>query len=143
MAERYAISPIIGSGTITDPYRAAVADVGGVNTAAVIPSDANGHPLYRFALAIVAASQWAQVLAVTNLYLFPDYVLDGLMSGMDPTARSGLVQSVQAYDLTGQGTHLDATNADTDSYRTLLTKIGQQFDPNFSLNAFGVSDVTQ
>ena len=143
MAERYAISPVIGSGTITDPFRASVADVPGVNMADVIPTDANGHPLYRFALCIVAASQWTQVLAVTNLYLFPDYVLDGLMSGMDATARTGLVQSVQAYDLTGNGKHLDASNADTDSYRTLIQKIGAQLDPNFNVNAFGVSDVTQ
>ena len=143
MAERYAISPIIGTGTIQDPYRAAVADVSGVNTAAVIPSDSAGKPLYRFAFCIVAASVWTSVLAVTNLYLFPDYVLDGLMSAMDPATRTAMVQSVQAYDLTGQGKYLDATNADSDSYRTLLTHIGQQFDPAFDLNHFGVSDVTQ
>ena len=143
MAERYTISPIIGSGTISDPYRAAVADVSGVNTAAMIPSDSTGKPLYRFAFCIVAASLWTSVLAVSNLYLFPDYVLDGLMSGMDAATRTAMVQSVQAYDLTGSGDYLNATNADTDSYRTLITKIGQQFDAAFQVNNFGVSDVTQ
>jgi hypothetical protein len=139
---RWMVSPIIGTGTISDPYRASVADVSGVNEAALIPSNPDGTPKYHFALCLVATPSIALVQSVTNSYVFPDYPLDSQMSGMDAATRTALVQSVQAYDMNGSGLHLDASNADTDSYRTLITKIGQQIDTAFNPNNISCPEVS-
>ena len=140
---RYAISPIKGSGTIADPYRAAAADVAGVNSASVIPTQANGQPKWRFCLAVLASAQFSSVQAIANLYLMPDYSLDGQLSGMEAGARAAMVQSVEAYDLDGNGTHLTVDNTDTDGYRALLSSLGTQLDPSFSLASFGTPEVSQ
>lgn len=135
------ISPITGTGTISDPYRASVEDVPGVNSAALIPSNPDGTPKYKFALCLVAATSQSIVAGVTNSYVFPSYPYDSLMSGMDPTARSNMVQDVQAYNMDGNGYHLDATNADTDSYRTVLNRIGDQIDTAFNINNMNCAEV--
>lgn len=141
--KRYAISPVTGSGTFLDPFRAGVQNVAGVNVVALIPTGSNGHPLYHFALCLVAAGNFTLVSQVSNLYLFPDVGLDTRMDAMQDDARTGLVQSVQAYDLDGAGKHLDATNADGDSFRALLTRLGRQIDATFDADFFGVSEVSQ
>lgn len=142
---RYCISPIIGDGSgINNPFRAAVSDLPNVNTNAQIPTFTSGpnigKPKFHFAFCIMASSNIAAVAAVSNAFVFPDYNLDGRMDGMESDARTGLVQSVQAYDLDG-GLHLDAGNDDEDSYRQLIDKLGKQFEPAFSVNSFGVAEV--
>ena len=44
--------PIIGKGSADDPYRAAVAD-DGINHAAFIPTDKDGHPLNTQVLILI------------------------------------------------------------------------------------------
>lgn len=142
---RYMICPIIGDGTpgppgVGNPFRALVSDVDGVNVAALIPTDENGQPIYDFAFCLVSALNWTPVQQLTNSYLFPDFALDSQMSGMESEARTGLEQSVEAYDLDGQGLHIDAGHNSTDSYRHLLDVIGKQFEPVFSINNFNVAE---
>ena len=143
MAKRYTISPVVGNGTEANPYRALVSDVSLTISSAVIPSKPDGTPKYGFALCIVSTSNLAGVLAVLNSFTFPDYSLDAQMSGMESDTRNAMVQSVQAYNLDGQGLHFDATNADGDSYRELLTRLGRQLDPVFNLDHFDVPEITQ
>lgn len=138
MAKRYVIGPVVGSGTLGNPYRAKVADI--CPAVSVIPSNPDGSPKYNFALSLVSTDNLAAVLAITNLYALPDYALDGRMDGMESNARTGLVQSVEAYDLDGNGLHLDATHDDSDGYRSVLEAIGEQFDPSFNLDHFDVSE---
>lgn len=139
--KRYMISPIIGAGTEASPYRVSVSDVAEVNVSAVITSKVDGTPKYGFALCVVAAQSVATVAAVTNAYVFPDYVLDGRMDGMESGVRTALKQSAEAYNLDGAGLHLNASNVDSESYRDLLTRLGQQFEPAFHLNSFDVTEV--
>jgi hypothetical protein len=137
--KRYLISPIIGDGkSLQTSFRAAVSDVtrGVVN---LIPSRPDGTPKYRFAFCLVSTDVLPQVLAVSNVYALPDYNLDGRMDGMEADARTAMGQSVAAYDLDGNGLHLDPSNADADSYRTVLTRIARQIEPAFDLNAFDVA----
>jgi hypothetical protein len=136
VTKRYCISPVVGTGTDTNPFRAAVGDVAGVNHQALIPTKPDGAPKYLFALCVVATGNLAAVLQVSNLFALPDYALDGQMGGMEIIARTGMVQSVEAYNLDGQGMHLSADHDDSDSYRDVLTSLGRQIVPGFSLNNF-------
>jgi hypothetical protein len=138
MAKRFAITPVIGSGQMGDSYRPNVPN--GVAVSAVIPSKPDGTPKYRFAFIIFSTDNLPAVLAVTNLYCLPDYPLDARMDGMESDARTGLVQSVAAYDVDGAGLHFSAAHQDADSYRAVLTAIGQQFEPAFALNSFDVRE---
>lgn len=142
---RWMICPVVGNGTIETPYRGAVSDVSNVNVAQVIPTFNSGpnvgKPKYHFAICLVATASVNPIAAVSNSYVFPDYNLDGRMDGMNSDARTGLVQSVQAYDLDGNGLHVDASHADGDSYRDLISKIGQQFDVSFTINGQTCAEV--
>ena len=146
--KRYMICPVIGTGQGGpggNPYRAAVADVSGANVTSLIKSDHNtGAPLYNFAFCRVAtAGSFASAAAVSNSYTFPDFPLDAQLSQMDADVRAAMVQSVPAYDLDGQGLHLTIPNGDTDSFRTVIIAVAQQFEPAFNADNFDVSEPTQ
>lgn len=151
MAKRFMISPITGIGTEPNPFRASVSDVTpapAVNQ--IIPSDTSGtpqsnphygKPKYNFALCNVGTNNLPAVLAVSNSYVFPDYPLDATLAGMEVETRAAMVQSVQAYDLDGNGLHFDCPNGDEDSYRSLILSLAQQLEPAFAnLNTFDVGE---
>lgn len=148
---RYMISPIIGSGQSTeDPFRASVTDVPNTFVSQVIPIDLSGtpetnpnygKPKYDFAFCVVATSNVAAIAAVSNAYVFPDYNLDGRMDGMESSARSGFLQSVEAYNLDGNGLNFDASHLDSESWRTVIDRLVQQIEPTFNLNNVNVAEV--
>lgn len=140
---RYGICPIIGTGTSLEPYRAAVQDIEGVNSSALIPTDQQGAPVYSFAFVVVSAANWSPVLAISNSYFFPVHGLDSQMSSMESDARTGMEQSVEAFDMDGNGLHLDAGHNGTDSYRHVLEAIMQQIEPAANLDAFSVPEVSE
>lgn len=143
--KRYLICPVIGTGTFADSFRASVQDVPNVNASALIPTHTSGpnigHPRFNFALCVASGESQAVLSSPANSYVFPDYPLDARMDGMESNARTGLVQSVQAYDLDGNGLHFDASHQDGESYRDLLTRLLQTIEPAASLNTFDVSEV--
>lgn len=138
MAKRYAISPIIGSGTVEDPYRAAIAEVPETATSALIPSKPDGSPKWRFAFVLFDSPRLIELRAVSNALVFPDHATDSRMDAMQGQTRSGWKQSVEAYDLDGQGTHLDAANVDAESFRDVLLRLVQQLDPGANFDAIQV-----
>jgi hypothetical protein len=141
--KRYVISPVIGDGQTPDTaYRSAVGDVQDANAINLIKSDPEtGHPVWFFAFSRVGVPGTLQnVLQVSNSYVFPDFPLDAQMSQMDSEARSGMVQSVQAFNVDGAGTHVDATHADTDSFRTVIEKIARHWQSIFNANHFDVAE---
>lgn len=144
MAKRYFISPIIGDGTFGNSFRASVQDVAGVESIALIPTHTSGpdigKPVYNFAFCRVGVVNLNSVMQVSNSYTFPDFPLDSQMSSMESEVRTGMVQSVEAYDLDGNGLHLVADHADTDSYRQVIAAIAQQIEPAFNINTFDVAE---
>ena len=139
---RYMICPIVGDGSSpANAFRAAVADVEGVNVSSIIPTQGSpAEPKFNFAFCLVSAIDWVPVQQISNSLLFPDFALDAQMSGMEAVTRSALEQDAEAFDLDGAGLHLDAGHNSTDSYRHLLNAIGQQFDPAFTINLFEVQE---
>ena len=141
--KRYVISPVIGDGqTPNTAYRSAVGAVPDANTIDLIKSDPEtGHPVWFFAFSRVGVPGTLQsVLQVSNAYVFPDFPLDAQMSTMDSQIRTAMVQSVQAYNLDGSGTNVDATHSDSDSYRTVIEKIARHWQSAFNANHFDVSE---
>lgn len=143
---RYMISPIIGAGTMSNSYRASVSDVSGINSSVIIPTHSSGpnigKPKFNFALCLVATPNVGIIAAVTNAFVFPDYPLDGRMDGMETNTRTAFVQSVEAYNLDGNGLHFDASHDDADSYRDVVNAIAQQLEPVFNVNNFTVTEVS-
>lgn len=143
MAKVYAICPIIGDGQGENPFRSSASDLG-VSVSNIIPSKPDGTPKYGFALCRIGTTNLAAVLELTNSYVFPDYPLDAELSGMESGVRTGMKQSVEAYDMDGEGLHLAVDLSDlTISYRSLLVSIYQQFDPLLSVASFNNFDVLE
>lgn len=140
--KRYVISPVIGDGqSVNTAYRSAVSAVENANSIDVLKSDNLGHPVWNFAFSRVGVPGTLQtVLQVSNSYVFPDFPLDAQMSTMDDDIRAAMVQNVQAYNVDGNGSHIDATHSDTDSYRTVIEKIARQWQLSFVADHFEVSE---
>jgi len=141
--KRYVISPVIGDGqSVETAYRSAAGSVQNANSVDLIKGDPEtGHPVWFFAFSRVGVPGTLQnVSQVSNAYVFPDFPLDAVMSQMDSEVRSGMVQSVQAYNVDGNGTHIDAAHADTDSYRFVIEKIARHWQSVFNANHFDVPE---
>ena len=82
---RWALSPVIGSGTATDPYRAAASDHGA--HVAVIPGNDDGTP--RFGWALVRFDDAADIAAAAaddRLRVLPAWTLDHVVTAGEATA---------------------------------------------------------
>jgi len=130
MAKRYYISPIVGDGSETNPYRAKVSDHGKPWVGS-IPTDATGKPTKDWALVLVDTVNHNTIVKDRTIDNLPDVSLDVKMSAIG-SAEKGKMASA----LAGRGIS-DATNS-SDSYRTLLNGIGRQLDPDFTVDNFDV-----
>jgi hypothetical protein len=143
--KRYVISPVIGNGNSTaTAFRSAASDTPSAGFVDLLKSDPQtGVRVWNFAFSRIGiAGSLTPVLSVSNAFVFPDFSLDAQMSQMEAGVRTGLVQSVQAYNLDGNGTHIDATHDDTDSFRMLIEKIGKQWNLSFSADTFDCPEGT-
>lgn len=141
--KRYVISPVIGDGqSIDTAYRSAAGSVQNVNSIDLIKGDPEtGHPVWFFAFSRIGVpGSFQAVQQVSNAYVFPDFPLDAQMHQMEADVRTAMVQSVQAYNVDGQGTHIDATHSDTDSYRIVIEKIARQWQSAFNADHFDVAE---
>lgn len=144
MAKRYGICPVIGDGTEENSFRCAFSDVNQTNVSSLIPSKTDGTPKYLFAFSIMGTQNLPAVLAVTNSYVFPDYPLDAELGSMESAVRTAMVQSVEAYNLDGQGYDFDLQQfSDTDSYRDLIDYCMKRIEPVASVNNFDTSEPSE
>ena len=137
--KRYVISPVVGNGvSLATAFRSAASDTPSAGFVDLLKSDPQtGFPVWNFAFSRIGVSgSLTHVLSVSNAFVFPDFPLDAQMSQMESGVRTGLVQSIQAYNVDGNGAHVDATHNDTDSFRMLIEKIGKQWSPAFNADQF-------
>lgn len=141
----YMLSPIIeGSDGATISFHAAVQDAPETSVKAMIPLDDNpqspnfGKAKYKFCFCRVAAFDLIPALQVTNTFRFPDYPMDGLMSGIPLATRLAMVQSLQAYDIDGGGMHLDASYSETESYGEYLLRLFRSLEPSADLDRLDI-----
>lgn len=131
--KRYYISPIVGTGDETDPYRPKVADHG-VSWVGVIPSDpVTGKPISTWALVVVEAINHAALLADSAIDALPEFPLDGKVSAINTGTKNTMVSRLQARGID------TAFIGNSDGYRDVIRGIGVQLDPTFNENNFDVS----
>lgn len=79
--KRWYISPIVGTGTDDDPYRAKVGSAAQIKGhSAVIPTDAQGVPLFNFALVIVNADDHSLLTSDSDNDVLPNRAFNGTLS---------------------------------------------------------------
>ena len=154
MSKRFTFGPIIpgGSGGINDSARAAVSDVPLTNSTSIIPLAAGpppNLPRWLHTISAIATANLAGVLAVSNLYVFPDYPLDGRLDGMEPVTRAEMTQNLETYTLDAAGTHMSLASfvgaaGDAKSFREFVLFIVQFLDPGITnLTNFDAQEPTQ
>ena len=118
---RYYLSPIIGTGTESDPYRPKIADYG-VSWAGVIPSDAAGHPVKTWCLVLVEAADHAKLLADLDIDPLPNLPLDMPLTVMSSGGRdllsAGLVKIAVAVP-------------EAKTMAEVVDAVGRALDPSF------------
>jgi hypothetical protein len=130
---RYLLSPVVGSGTRADPYRAKVRDLlAGQNAGVVslIPTGPDGKPIARWCLCLVDAPNLTAVLADAAVGALPDFPLDVKVNAMALQTRLALTAVLAAFQVdTGIVVRADA-------FRNVVRAIGQALDPSFDENNF-------
>lgn len=131
--KRYYISPIIGTGDETDPFRPKIADYG-VPWVGSIPSDPiTGRPVHSWTLVRVNAQNHGAILADQTIDALPDFPLDGKVSAINTATKNAMLSELQARGID------TAFISNADGYRDVIRGIGQKLEPTFSENNFDVS----
>jgi hypothetical protein len=129
--KRFYVSPIIGDGSEFDPFRAKIQDYS-VNHVAVIPSGADGKPLYSWALVIVAEKDHGKLLADNTIQALPDFPFDAKVSAMQTATKNMMTAKLK-----NRGIATDFIIS-TDGYRDVIRGIGRQLVPDFDENSFDI-----
>jgi len=104
----------------------------------LIPTDQQGIPIYNFTMTRFAMGNIGPALLLPNSYTFPDFPLDGQLAAMDDSVRNAMVANVAAYDLDGNGMHIDTSHSLTESYGSFLQRILHVFEPAQNVLTFDV-----
>jgi hypothetical protein len=133
MSRRYYLAPIVGSGTMADPYRARV-DLHSKNWSAVIPSKPDGTPRFAWALCIVAAADHSALEADALLDKLPNIDLDRTLADLSAAQRTALATRLQALGVDTSGVSASTT------MRQVLRRVGQTLAADFDEGQFGVAE---
>lgn len=131
--KRYYISKIIGTGSMQDPYRPAVADEG-VSWVGDIPSDPDGRPLYDTCLVLVNSKVHSKLRTHPDIDALPDFPLDGKVSAIQQQTKTGMITALKKRGFDTAGLE------NKDGYRDVLQSIGKQRSPHFDLDNFDVEE---
>jgi hypothetical protein len=135
MAKRFYLCDIIGDGSIENPYRAAVADLGVNHVSVFPPQDPNtGQYTRPHCLVLVNASNHSALRADKRLDALPDFPLDGKVDAIENTAKVGMRNVLGKRGFSRE----HATNKD--GYREVIRSIGRELDPGFDENDLDASE---
>lgn len=151
--KRYIVTPISGDGLTPDTaYSSSLREAAASHPSSLIAYAAKlkidsqtGMPIWNFAFCRAATGDGpsqAIVEQVTNSLVFPDFPLDAPMSGMDQATRTAWRQSLQAYDIDGQGTHIAVNDSDGETWGSVLQRLVQMFEPSQIITRFDVAEPT-
>lgn len=128
---RYYLCAIIGDGSESNPFRAAVSDHRVNHVAAFPPQDpATGLYSRNLCLALVNAADHLLLLADAESYACPDARLDTKLNLVDLIAFKAAAQA--------RGLNTERF-ASAENYAAILRDLGRQLDPNFHEENLDVS----
>ena len=133
--KRYYLSSVIGSGTIGDPYRAQVSDFGQQSEVALIPTGADGKPLFPWAFCLVGRASHTPLLTDIRLGPLPDFPKDARLSALGIDARAALELALTRFSLS-----LDLIGASSRAWRDVIRDIGRRLEPAFHEDSFDCAD---
>lgn len=119
---RYYLSPIIGTGTESNPYRPKIADYG-VSWACVIQSNTAGHPAKAWCLVLVEAPDQTALRADADLDDFPEVLLDSALSRLSTPVRNRISTALSKIGLT----------MPTGTFGDLVRVVGRALDLSFDV----------
>lgn len=131
--KRYVISPIVGDGSMDNPYRAKVQDMV-TNCTAEIPTGDDGRPTSDWCLALVAAPNLGAIIADPEIDLLPDFSKDAKISSMHGPTKTAMLNALQRRGFP------KAQFDGVDGFREVLRTVGRRLNPNFHEDSFDVSD---
>lgn len=120
---RWVLSPVIGSGTSDDPYRAKASAYGGHVT--IIPGNWDGTPKFNWCLCRIKDEAVAAASADPDLTVFPDLALDDVLT---LAQRNWLITKVSNL---GKPTGWIVAGI---TVREALRTIGRYIDANFDVD---------
>lgn len=132
--KRYYISPVVGTGTIGDAYRAAISDTvraqNGAGLSTVILSNSDGTPALPWALCIAAAPNHVSIGNVSGVEAMPDITLDSTLAVLPSNLRNRALNF-----LTGKGVDLSGITTSS-TFGELIDRVGKHLDVNFDRRNF-------
>jgi hypothetical protein len=127
--KRYYVSPVIGTGTLQDPYRPSLKDAlteEGSSGVWVIASNPDGTPKYPFALCLANAVNHVPLQNVGNVDSLPDITLDSTLAVLTNQQRNALLNFLSKRSISTTGLNTQST------FREVLERMGVYLDPNFN-----------
>lgn len=135
MAKRYYLCDLIGDGSINNPYRPAVANLGVNYVAEFPPQDPQtGQYLGATCLVLVSTNDHARVKQLNTVDELPDVSLDVEWNAVDRSRRN---QAEAA--LARRGLQRPSVSPGNGT-RVFIRGIGRMLNPNFNEDNFDVSD---
>lgn len=137
MPKRFYISKIIGDGSYENPYRPEVSDdVDSEVDAAgswVIPTGANGVPIFPWALCVVGALNHLPMQSRQDTDPLPDITMDSTLSVLTNQERNRLLQFMTKRGIDTSGINVNST------FREVIDRIGKALDVNFNALQYDVN----
>lgn len=119
--KRWYISQIVGTGTDTDPYRAKVGGSALIKGhSAIIPTGANGVPLYNWALVLVEAADHSLLMSDSGNEILPNKQLGAVFNSSE---RALIKAALSRWGLPA------ALIDNAVTYRGFIRALAQRLDP--------------
>lgn len=103
-------------------------------TVQLIPTDETGNPRFNWAILVVTANNFTDILADPDIFALPDISLDSTVSVLSPSVRQAILTKLQSLGIDTSGITLQTT------FRQVIRKIGRFLDISFSENNFDASE---
>lgn len=126
MARRYYLAPVIGTGTVGDPYRLKIGNYvlsEGDRHVAFIPSKADGTPRFNWGLCVLDAADQTSALNDNQMFALPDKLLDQTITNREANAINTKLAQLGVTVTVSAG----------DTVRSILLRVGQWMDNNFDV----------
>jgi len=131
MAKRYCLSPIVQVGLHN--ANAPKTQTHGVSGVQIIPTGANGQPLFPWCLVLISATNLSGVVGDVEIDTLPDLSLDSTLGVLSNQERNRVTNALTKYGVNTTGINNSTT------FREVIRRVGLHLSPGFDENNFDVA----